>query len=170
MTDSLALESVLLFERYQLWAGERVFAAARAAGDAAAGGVIPGSNGGGTVHGLLGHIVDADVHWLNRWLGNERSQLQMPGAWPTIADVETAWRADLPRRERFFAGLDEGALRESYSFYRGNPPVRDTQVLWQTILHAHNHATHHRAEVCALLTTVGYAPESVDMLDYLRAK
>ncbi len=168
MTGSLAVESVLLFERYQQWANERVFAAARAAGDSAGAAVIPGSNGGGTVHGLLGHLVDADIHWLNRWLGNERSRLQMPGAWPTIADVEAAWQSDLARREQFFASLDEDALRGSYSFYRGDPPVRDTQVLWQTILHAHNHATHHRAEICALLTTVGSAPQSVDLLDYLR--
>lgn len=168
MPETLAVEAVHLFERYHQWAYERLFAAARAAGDAANGAVIPGSNGGGTVHGLLGHVIDADIHWLNRWLGNERSQLQMPGAWSTLADIEGAWRADLPRRERFFGSLDEEVMRSSFSFFRGKPPALDTQVLWQTVLHAHNHATHHRAEVCALLTTAGFAPQSVDMLDYLR--
>lgn len=165
---SLGVESVALFERYQGWAMERVFAAARAAGDASESAVIPGSNGGGTIHGLLGHVVDADIHWLNRWLGNEHSRLQMPGAWPTIAGVEGAWLADQPRRAAFFAGLDESALRRPFSFYRGNPQTHETEILWQTILHAHNHATHHRAEICALLTTVGHAPQSVDLLDFLR--
>lgn len=168
MAETLGLEATQLFEQFQQWANGRVFAAARAAGDAANMTAMPGSNGGGTVYGLLGHMVDADVHWLNRWLGNERSTLQMPGAWATIAEVEAAWRADAERRSRFFAALNEETLRSTYSFFRGNPPVRDTQVLWQTILHAHNHATHHRAEVCALLTAAGFAPESVDMLDCLR--
>lgn len=164
----LGVETLQLFERYQQWAMERIFAATRLAGGATSGAVIPGSNGGGTVHGLLGHIVDADIHWLNRWLGNERSQLQMPGAWPTVAEVEAAWRADLPRRNAFFSALDEDRLRAEYGFYRGNPPTYDRQILWQTILHAQNHATHHRAEISALLTTVNFAPESVDMLDFLR--
>jgi uncharacterized damage-inducible protein DinB len=168
MQQSLAIESIQMFERYQRWAMERVFDSARSAGDAADGAVIPGSNGGGTIHGLLGHMVDADIHWLNRWLGNERSKLQMPGAWPTTLEVEAAWRADLPRRAAFFAGLDEAALRREFSFYRGNPETHEHEILWQTILHAHNHATHHRAEVCALLTTVGFAPQSVDLLDFLR--
>jgi uncharacterized damage-inducible protein DinB len=163
------LDDALRFaERYQQWATARVFEAAARAGDAANAAVIPGSNGGGTVHGLLGHIVDADIHWLNRWLGNERSQLQMPGAWPTLAEVEAAWRADAERREQFYAGLTPENVQREYGFYRGNPPTYDRQVLWQTIVHAHNHATHHRAEVCALLTTAGFAPASVDMIDFMR--
>ncbi|MEO8541061.1 MAG: DinB family protein [bacterium] len=164
----LSIESVQMFEAYQGWAMERVFAATREAGSAISAGIIPGSNGGGTIHGLLGHIVDADIHWLNRWLGNERSKLQMPGAWPTVPEVEAAWRADMPRRANFFRGLTEEQLRTEFGFYRGNPETYEREILWQTILHAHNHATHHRAEVCALLTTVGFAPASVDMLDYLR--
>ena len=167
-SQALSVDILSLFEKYQRWAMERVFAAARAAGPAAAAASIPGSNGGGTVHGLLGHVVDADIHWLNRWLGNEHSKLQMPGAWPTIAEVEAAWRADFARRDAFFDGLSEEALRAEFGYYRGDPPKRYTNVMWEAILHAQNHVTHHRAEVCALLTTAGFAPESVDMLDYLR--
>ena len=167
MTD-LAVESLRFAETYQRWAMERVFAAALAAKESADTITIAGSNGGGTLVGLLGHTVDADIHWLNRWLGNERSQLQMPGAWNTVAEVEAAWRDDLPRREAFFEALTEPELTREYGFYRGNPPSYDRQVLWQTILHVHNHATHHRAEVCALLSSAGCAPESVDMIDFLR--
>ncbi|MGE0599584.1 MAG: DinB family protein [Dehalococcoidia bacterium] len=167
-TQPLSIEILLTFEDYQRWAMERVLAAAHAAGTAANAASIPGSNMGGTVHGLLGHMVDADIHWLNRWLGNERSGLQMPGAWSTIEEVETAWRTDLPRREGFFRTLDENALRREFGYYRGNLPERYSNVMWQAILHAQNHTTHHRAEVCALLTTAGFAPESTDLLDYLR--
>jgi uncharacterized damage-inducible protein DinB len=166
----VGVDAIQLFESYSEWAMERLFATARDAGSAVDGGVIPGSNGGGTVHGLLGHVVDADIHWLNRWLGNERSRLQMPGAWPTLTGVESAWREDLPRRREFFLGLSEDRLREKFSFYRGAPETHETEVLWETILHAENHATHHRAEVCALLTTVGLAPPSLDLLDYMRGK
>lgn len=166
---SLGVESVQFFESYQLRAMERVFAAAKVAGSSADSGVIPGSNGGGTIHGLLGHTVDGDIHWLNRWLGNERSTPQMPGAWATISEVEAAWRADFSRRADFFASLDETELQREYGFYRGKPPTYDRRLMWKSILHVHNHATHHRAEVCALLTTVGFPPESVDMIDYLRS-
>ncbi|MGB4863307.1 MAG: DinB family protein [Tepidiformaceae bacterium] len=167
-TASLAIDSVRFFESFQAWAMERVLDAARRAGTAADAASIPGSNGGGTVQGLLGHMVDADIHWLNRWLGNEHSRLQMPGAWRTVAEVEAAWRADQPRRNAFFADLDEERLRAQFGFYRGDPPAYERYILWQTILHAHNHATHHRAEVSALLTTAGFAPEGVDMFEYLR--
>lgn len=165
---SLAVESVQFFERYQLWAMERVFAAARQAGPATDGGVIPGSKGGGTIYGLLGHIVDVDIFWLSRWQGNEHTAFQMPGAWATIPDIEAAWRADFGRRSSYFAELDEAELEREYGFYRGDPPTYDRQLIWKTILHAHNHATHHRAEVSALLTTVGFPPETIDMLAFLR--
>jgi uncharacterized damage-inducible protein DinB len=167
-SQPVSVDIMRLFERYQRWAMERVFAAARAAGPSANVAVIPGSNGGGTVHGLLGHMVDADIHWMNRWLGNERSQLQMPGAWSTIPEVEAAWREDFARRDAFFARLDENRLRAEFGYYRGDPSAYYTNIMWEAVLHAQNHATHHRAEVCALLTTAGFAPESVDLLDYLR--
>lgn len=166
--EPLSVEIIHSFETFQRWATERVFAAARVAGTAADAASIPGSNGGGTVHGLLGHMVDADIHWLNRWTGNEHSKMQMPGAWPTTAEVEAAWRADFERRDAFFDALDEERLRAEFGYYRGVESTRYTNIMWQAILHAQNHTTHHRAEVCALLTTAGFAPESTDLLDYLR--
>lgn len=166
--SSLAVESARFFESFQRWAMERVFAAARSAGPATEAGALHGSKGGGTIHGLLGHIVDVDIFWLSRWLGNEHAAFQMPGAWPAISDIEDAWRADLSRRSTFFANLDEAELAREYGFYRGDPPTYDRQLIWKTVLHAHNHATHHRAEVSALLTAAGFPPASIDMLAYLR--
>jgi uncharacterized damage-inducible protein DinB len=168
MEGQLSIETFRFFERYQRWAMERVLRTANALGDSGTQAVVVGSNGGGTLPGLLGHIVDADIHWLNRWLGNERSEMQMPGAWTTITEIAAAWREDLPRRDTFFDGLNEPVLLGEFDFYRGNPPARDRRILWQTILHVQNHATHHRAEICALLTSIGAAPESVDMIDYIR--
>jgi uncharacterized damage-inducible protein DinB len=37
------------------------------------------------------------------------------------------------------------------------------------MLHVTNHTTHHRSDVCTALSGLGPAPESVDLIDYLRA-
>jgi uncharacterized damage-inducible protein DinB len=47
--------------------------------------------------------------------------------------------------------------------------VEERFPLWQTMLHITNHTTHHRADVSTALSNLGRAPESVDLIDYLRA-
>jgi uncharacterized damage-inducible protein DinB len=38
------------------------------------------------------------------------------------------------------------------------------------MFHITNHTTHHRADASTALTALGRAPDSVDLIDYLRSK
>lgn len=167
---SLAVEQVRLTAQFHDWANARVLDAAAAAGPGFLAAVIPGSYGQGGAFEVLAHVVGAEMHWLNRWLGNPRSVVPAATAWPTVAHLREAWEHDLPRRHAFFEGLTEDALRAGYSYYRNNPPVLDTRPLWPTVLHVFNHSAHHRGEVCAALTALGHAPQSVDMIEYIRTR
>jgi uncharacterized damage-inducible protein DinB len=37
---------------------------------------------------------------------------------------------------------------------------------WQVMLHGANHSTHHRSEVAAMLSELGYEPASTDLLEF----
>ncbi len=167
--SSLSVEQIQFTAAFQDWANERVLRTAEEAAPALTGAVIPGSFGDGSVHGILAHVIGAEIHWLNRWLGNPRSALSGANEWPTVRDVAEAWRADAPRRAGFYAALTEEQLTAEVSFYRINPPIPDSLLLWKTILHVFNHSTHHRAEVCDALTALGHAPASVDMVEFIRS-
>jgi len=167
---SLSVEQLQFTAGFHDWANARVLDAAAAAGPAFLVAVIPGSYGQGGAFEVLAHVVGAEIHWLNRWLGNPRSVVPDATAWPTVTHLREAWEGDLPRRRAFFQGLTEEALRADYSYYRNNPPVLDSRPLWPTVLHVFNHSAHHRGEVCAALTALGHAPESVDMIEYIRTR
>jgi uncharacterized damage-inducible protein DinB len=114
--SSLSVEQIQFTAAFQDWANERVLRAAEAAAPALAGAVIPGSFGDGSVHGILAHVVGAEIHWLNRWLGNPHSALQGASEWPTVSEVAEAWRGDAARRAGFYGALTEEKLTAEVSF------------------------------------------------------
>lgn len=168
MEPPFSLELIRFTAAFHDWANDRILRAALAAGPEAAAARIPGSYGDGSLHALLAHLVASEQHWLRRWLGDAEAKLDGPATWPTLEAVQAAWEAGREERARFFAGLDEARLRASCRYRRNVPPVPDERPLWQLILHSFNHSTHHRAEAAAILTSAGYPPESVDLIDYIR--
>jgi uncharacterized damage-inducible protein DinB len=168
MEPPFSLELIRFTAAFQDWANERILRAAVATGPEAAAARIPGSYGDGSLHALLAHVVASERHWLRRWLGDAEAKLDGPATWPTLEAVREAWEAGRAERARFFAELDEARLRSTVRYRRNQPPVPDARPLWQLILHAFNHSTHHRAEAAAILTTIGRPPESVDLIDYIR--
>lgn len=164
----ISLEMVRFTAAFHDWANERILRAAVKAGPGAAAARIPGSYGDGSLHALLAHLVASERHWLRRWKGDTEAKLDGPATWPTLEAVRDAWEAGRAERAQFFAELDEARLLSVCRYRRNQPPVPDERPLWQLILHAFNHSTHHRAEAAAVLTTAGHPPESVDMIDYIR--
>jgi uncharacterized damage-inducible protein DinB len=168
MEPPFSLELIRFTAAFHDWANERILRAAVEAGPGAAMARLPGSYGGGSLHALLAHLVASERNWLARWQGDAEARVDGPKAWPTVAAVRAAWEEARAGRARFFAELDEARLRAACRYRRNSPPVLEERPLWQLVLHVFNHSTHHRAEAAAILTTVGHAPESVDLIDYIR--
>lgn len=162
------LDVIRFLFAYQSWANERLFAAAEKCDVNRWPKAIAGGHGDGSLFATLAHLVGAEEHWLARWQGNPRSLLRGGADFGHLHEIVACWRDVQERRRDWLDSLDEATLGRELYFIRTNG-VEDGQPLWQTLLHVSNHTTHHRAEACVALTLHGSPPQSVDLIDFIRA-
>jgi len=115
-----------------------------------------------SVEGNLGHVVAAQIAWLQRWTtgGNTQPTTQLAAISGLEALRRTYERSHSDLR-RFLGSLTDDQLEGvlAYTDSRGNAFER---VLWQLMLHVANHGSYHRAETAMALTAMGQNPGDLD--------
>jgi uncharacterized damage-inducible protein DinB len=152
---------------YNAWANTRLYDAAAGLSDAdyrADRGAFFGS-----VHGTLNHLLVADRIWMHRVTGDGPTHSALDtvlhGAPPDLrADREREDEQIHPR----VGGLDAATLAGSFSYTTISKPAPITQPLASALAHFFNHQTHHRGQVHALLTGLGVAAPSLDLILFQR--
>ena len=128
--------------------------------------LIPGGSEDGSLHATLAHIAATQAHWLARFQGQADHQLSRGTAFADLRSIARSWeQSDTAILELIASDNLDRVVR----YARDSTRTSDQQPLWQLLLHVSNHTTHHRAEACAALTALGSAPESVDLIDFLRS-
>jgi len=165
------LETIRWLWGFQVWARPRLLDAASRLRTERLNepGTIAGGLGTGSVHDMLAHIVGAEEVWLRRWQGEERVPLPAGGDFAGLGAIAERWEEVERGRLALFDGLSDEDLGRGVRYVSVTRHVEESFPLWQTMLHITNHTTHHRADVCTALSGLGRAPESVDLIDYLRA-
>ncbi len=83
----------------------------------------------------------------------------------TVRAIRERWTDLINERRANLASMDEAQLAATVHWTN----MREQSFglpRWQVILHCANHSTHHRSEAAAILTELGYEPESTDLLEY----
>ena len=115
-----------------------------------------------SVEGNLGHVVAAQMAWLQRWTtgGNTQPTTQL-GAISGLEEIRRAYERSHADLRRFLGSLTEEQLEGvlAYTDSRGNAFER---VLWQLMVHVANHGSYHRAETAMALTAMGENPGDLD--------
>jgi len=153
-----------LFE-YNCWANRRMLAAC--AGLTVEEWSREVNQSWGSVHKLLTHMFAAETVWLARWMGTSPKALRQAADFPTYGDLVRAWEGLNAETELFIAGCDEKALKREVAYTNTKGETR-TFPLGQLMLHVANHATHHRGELAAMLSSFGVDHPEDDLLWYLR--
>jgi len=155
------------FAGYNAWANGRLYAAAAALPDAdyrADRGAFFKS-----VHGTLNHILVGDRVWMNRFTGEG----PVPRALDEIlfddfAALREARGAEDRRIAAWIATVSAQDLAGEFRYVRAADGRRYAQQLGPALDHFFNHQTHHRGQVHAVLTGLGRAAPSLDLVEYLR--
>ena len=149
---------------YHRWANRRLFDAAAALGEAAA-----GREGGKqfsfpTVRRMFAHLYGADWIWLMRWKGTSPTKLP-GGEIESLAALREKWDAVEKEQQAFIESLAPADLGRivDYKNLEGKPFRLPLGPLLQ---HVANHATHHRSEVATMLTMISGSPPSTDLVTY----
>lgn len=132
-------------------------------------GAIVAGLGTGSLHDMLAHSVGAEEIWLRRWQGEERAPLPAGGDLADLGAIVERWMEIERGRFEYLDGLADHDLDHDVRYVSVTRHVQERFPQWQTMLHITNHTTHHRADVSTALSHLGRAPESVDLIDYLRA-
>jgi uncharacterized damage-inducible protein DinB len=112
----------------------------------------------------LAHIYAADRIWLSRVLAQPRATFIDPED-RDLSLLQAEWPALYQRWKLWMRDLSDVDVAEmvSYEDLRGNPHAKP---VWQIVLHAVNHGTHHRGQVSGFLRAMGHTPPPLDLMVY----
>jgi uncharacterized damage-inducible protein DinB len=118
----------------------------------------------GSIHGTLNHLLLTDCgFWYPRFTGTPQSSL------PLDAELEsdrTALASRLNAAAQRWAGyvesLDEGTLAGDLRYIMSTGQAR-VLPMSGALLHVFNHATHHRGQVTAAISMLGFEYEPLDL-------
>jgi len=152
---------------YNAWANARVYEAAAGLSDAQ----YRADRGAffKSVHGTLNHLLATDRIWLRRFSGEGDAPTSLDAIlFDALDDLRSARVAEDRRIVAYVEALTEGDLDNSVSYRTITNPVTITQPLAPALAHLFNHQTHHRGQVHGLLTGLGLAAHSLDLILYQR--
>jgi uncharacterized damage-inducible protein DinB len=114
----------------------------------------------------LVHVYAAERLWLRRLL-DEPAKDFVTDADYRLSVVQNDWPELHDRWKHWGRALTDASAQASiaYTDLEGN---RWELRVWQIVMHAVNHATHHRGQVSGFLRTLGRTPPPVDLIYFYR--
>ena len=168
----MKIDEIKLLYDYNDWADARILAAcARVSPEQYA---APTSYGHGSLRATMVHILD------NIW--QQRITLQgyyqepladeaaydatelHEDAFPTLSALQERWRVEKQAMRAYLDNLSEETLNSTIRYVI--PGVIRERVVWHILMEVIIHATQHRSEAAALLTSYGQSPGDLDFLPF----
>jgi len=167
MPDTLLLDHVRRFARYNRWANRRIYDACAqlSPNDYHA----PRPSFFGSIHATLNHILVGDSIWLGRFTGNVPAHLTRLDQilHSDLAALRTAREAKDAEIVAFAETLNEAKLNHTFT-YANMAGQTFTDPLFPPLMHFFNHQTHHRGQVHGLLSHAGINPPELDLIYFMR--
>jgi uncharacterized damage-inducible protein DinB len=119
----------------------------------------------GSIRTTLVHIISAEWGWMARCGGPERGPRLKPEDFPTLQSVTDTQNKVEHHVRTFLSTLEDEDLRRAVR-YANESGEKRSLLIEEMMLHAANHSTHHRAQVCLMLRELGHSPGNIDLLFY----
>jgi len=121
-----------------------------------------------SIHGTLNHLLVGDRSWYGRFIGKPESYTDL--AMELVADRDALARQLLDRHLLWQALIDNtpAVIASGNLQYRTTAGATASTPWMGTLMHVFNHATHHRGQISAALTSMGFLCPELDMIFYLR--
>ena len=113
--------------------------------------------------GLMGHIVSAEHVWLSRLCGREAALV--PWSRLTLPECQDYAAANCAGYLELIPGLDGERLREPVSFVLTSGKAMSSTV-GDILCHVPVHGSHHRGQICRILSRNHIAPPGIDYIVY----
>jgi uncharacterized damage-inducible protein DinB len=169
----MRIDEIRLLNDYNDWADARMLAAcARVSPEQYA---APGSYGRGGLRATMVHILDNIWQQRITLQGYYREPLANEAAYdatelhedafPTLDALRERWMIEQREMQTYLDTLTEETLNSTIRYVI--PGAIRERVVWHVLLDAILHATQHRSEAAALLTSYGHSPGDFDFIMFL---
>ncbi len=166
-------EIQLLYD-YNAWADARLLAACARVSPAQYAAPTNSGTGHAGLRATLVHLVDNLWQWRITCQGFYQDPLADAAAYdatelheaafPTLAALHDRWATEQRALRAYIDALDDQTLNGTIRYVI--PGAVRERVVWHILLDAIIHATQHRSEAAALLTTAGHATGDLDLVDF----
>ncbi len=113
-----------------------------------------------SVRTLLAHMIGTEASFLKRCQGQPLPT--PPAAPPTLAEIQ-GFASQLPgEQESFLKSLDTANLAREVTFQMGDQTLH--LPVWQLLVQAFVHSTHHRGELSIVLSHLGHPLPTLDII------
>lgn len=124
-----------------------------------------------SMHGTLNHVLVADRIWLKRLTGEGHAPARLDTAlFAEFDKLRAAREADDDRIVAWIDSLDEQALAGRFTYMTVTDMRTVSQRLAPALAHFFNHQTHHRGHAHMVLTVLGKAAPSLDLIYFQRTE
>ncbi len=172
----MKVDEVKLLYDYNAWADARLLAAcARVSPQQYA---APGSYGRGGLRAIMVHILDNLWQQRITLQGYYREPLANEAAYeatelhedalPTFAMLQERWRIEQREMRAYLDTLTEETLNSTIRYII--PGVVRERVVWHIFVDLLLHATQHRSEAAALVTSYGQSPGDFDFILFMNER
>jgi len=148
---------------YSYWANQRYFAVAEGLTDEQLHRMQ--GHSWGDVHALLLHMLSSEWVWLQRWNGASPKGHLEKDDFPTLASVKERWAKQEAEMRAFLEAQTDESLQvvSAYTSFIGET---FRVPLWQMLMHAANHETHHRGELAAMFALMDVSHPEEEVIQY----
>jgi len=112
----------------------------------------------GSICGLLLHVLECEAWFLAICQGRTLEEPDLR----TLADIRRNWSNLEREQQTFIASLTEGDLARDLAVELGSHPYHFP--MWQLLVQAFVHSTHHRGELAILLGQMGHPLPTLDII------
>ena len=148
--------------RYNEWMNSRLYAVCEKITDAdrkADRGLFFSS-----IHGTLNHLLYGDIAWMSRFLGKEEAVPELGKELYTDFDELRTCRQDWDVQIINWAdSVSEAWLAATFTFTSKVDGASRSKPAWMLVSHMYNHQTHHRGQITAVLSQMGYDYGATDI-------
>lgn len=158
-----------MFAAYNRWANERLYAAAAELDDEEYRRDMRAFFV--SIHGTLNHLLVTDRIWLHRFTGEGSAPRTLDAIlFDRLGDLKTAREKEDARIIGWIDGLGTDAIAGRFTYTTVSDMRTISQRLAPALAHFFNHQTHHRGQAHAILTALGKAAPSFDLIQFQRTE
>ena len=121
----------------------------------------------GSIHNQVVHMMSAEWNWFSRLNGVSPKAMLDPADYPTRETVRAKWDDIEAVVRGYINALDESVYEATFS-YTTMAGAPYTNKVIDILLHVINHGTDHRAQILAMIHSMGAPTTAQDIILYLR--